>query len=132
MARTPKRKSIDPLANVRLETPKTADEAKSEAERAVADAAEADQYAEEDTTTAAEQAATDAAVREEKKLVKAPAKIPVKRLPRYLVLTDQTVTWKGQNLRLKANVSILGDEKHGPGAIKAFERMGVKMKKKED
>jgi hypothetical protein len=46
-------------------------------------------------------------------------------------MADQTVSWKGHLLKLKAMHTILSDTKFGPGSIKMFRAMGVKLEKVE-
>lgn len=130
--KTAKRKAADPLSNVRIEPPRSAEQLKSDAEQALSDAASEAEVAAEDAPSVAETAATAARVRAEKKVVAAPPKARKKQLPRYKVLADQTVTWRGQALRLKGGKSIVGDEKQGPGAVEKFRLMGVKLEELKD
>lgn len=121
----------DPLANVRIDRPRTADEARADAHQNLVDAAADEAAAEadiEEAPSVAEIADTSARVRAEKREVTAPAKIVAGRLPRYMVVNDQTVSWRGQQLRLKGGKSIVSDERHGPGAVKQFKAMGIQMK----
>lgn len=122
-----KRKTADPLQGVRIEPPRTAGEAVADAGRVLADAAISAAEVDETSPSIVEIAATAARVKIEKQLVSAPAKISAKKLPRYRVMNDQTVSWRGQQLRLKGGKSEVGDEKQGPGAVAKFQSMGVKL-----
>jgi len=124
---TPARAPADPLAGVRIAAPKTAPVA-APAETGTTPTPPPEEPVEDAT----EVAAAKKALRDEKKLVTAPAKATAPKIPEYLVQRDQRVFWRGQQLRLRGGVSIVSDRKFGAGGVEAFRNMGVSLKLKED
>ena len=126
------KKTNDPLANVRIEAPRGADqEGDDDGAQFEADLEGATPSPDDDPVLSPEaekQASRDLAA--EKKAVVVAA-VPKSTTPHYLVKVDHRVFLNGQLIRLKADKSVISDQTHGTGAVERFRAMGVKLEKIE-
>lgn len=129
------KKAHDPLANIRVEPPKTVtaeteekptDETAAKVKKDAASLGGAVSKSEAAATLKAAAAKAEE-LKAEKKAVVLPPKDKPKPVTKHLVMNTINVSWHRQILRLKGGESILSDEKFGPGAINKFRAMGVKL-----